>query len=151
MTSLFVDCPTGLAGDMLMAGLMDLGVPKEVIEKPLLSIGLDEKFQLKIEESYSLGIRGLRVDVNQLDKSPSLKSWNEIKHIILTASWKEDLKVKVIEVFTKLAEVEAYIHGKNIEDVHFHEIGAIDTLVDIVGVCAAFQYLNPFWLVPLFF
>ena len=53
------------------------------------------------------------------------------------------LRKKVLAVFKALAKAEAIVHGKNIDDVHFHEIGSVDALVDVIGVCAAFNYLSP--------
>ena len=67
MRILFFDCPTGIAGDMLLAALLDLGVPKEVIEEPLFSLGLGKSFSLSIEEGSSFGIRGLRINLKGLD------------------------------------------------------------------------------------
>ena len=64
MKSLFIDCPTGLSGDMLLAGLFDLGVPKEIVETQLSLIGIEQSYSLRLKEVHSLGIRGSRVDVD---------------------------------------------------------------------------------------
>ena len=143
MTSLFIDCPTGLAGDMLLAALIDLGVPKDVIEKPLFEIGFAGKFNLDLEEKLTYGFRGLKVSVEDLEVAPSPRRWKEIKELIdQPNNWSEALISYVSKVFETLAEAEASVHGSSIDVVHFHEIGAIDAIVDVVGVCAAVEHLK---------
>ena len=68
MTALWIDAQTGLAGDMLLAGLLDLGVPEEVIHQPLAALGLAGLYRLEVSESRSGGLRGRRVDVLQLEE-----------------------------------------------------------------------------------
>ncbi len=143
MTSLFIDCPTGLAGDMLLAAFIDLGVPKAVIQRPLFEIGFEGSFTLNIQEKLSFGFRGLKASVLDLELANSPRRWKEIKELISNANWSELLIRNVYQVFETLAEAEAFVHGEDIDNVHFHEVGAIDSLVDIVGVCAAVEYLEP--------
>lgn len=143
MTKLFVDCPNGISGDMLMAAMFDLGVPREVIENPLSSLGLGKSFSLKIKEERSFGIRGLQISVDTLEENPPARTWKNIKEVINNASWNDSLRTKVLDVFKLIAEAEANVHGTSSEEVHFHEIGAIDSLVDVIGVCAAVEYLRP--------
>ena len=71
------------------------------------------------------------------------RNWRSIKELILNKHLEDNLKQIIYEVFESLANAEGKVHGIKSEDVHFHEIGAIDSLVDIIGVCAAFNYLNP--------
>ncbi len=146
MTALYVDCVTGLAGDMLLAAFLDLGVPQEVIESPLHSIGLANAYALRVEEKRSFGLRGKKVSIELKDYSPSNRTWLEIKRLIVDSSWKDSLKKKVYLVFNSLAEAESLVHGIDINDVHFHEVGAIDSLVDIIGVCAALEHVKPTYL-----
>ena len=143
MKVLFVDCPTGLAGDMLFAAFLDLGIPKKVFEKPLLQMGLGESFNLRIQESHSFGLRGLKVSFEGIEKDFSPKYLHEIIEMIDNFSWQKSLSNKVLSVFKFLAEAEASVHGKSIDKVHFHEIGSLDALIEVVGVCAAVEYLNP--------
>ena len=70
MTSLFVDCPTGLAGDMLLAACLDLGVPESVIHEPLQQLGLAHAYRLNVEEGSSCGLRGLRLGVESVEAEP---------------------------------------------------------------------------------
>ena len=143
MTALFVDCPTGLAGDMLLAAFLDLGVPRAVIEAPLAVLGLEQVYALTVAEDRSAGLRGLRLSVEGLELEPPHRLWHDIRALIMEADWSEPLRARVLTVFKALAEAEAAVHGHPIEQVHFHEVGMIDALVDVVGVCAAVEHLAP--------
>ena len=143
MTALFVDCPTGLAGDMLLAAFLDLGVPRAVIEAPLAVLGLEQVYALTVAEDRSAGLRGLRLSVEGLELEPPHRLWHDIRALIMAADWSEPLRARVLTVFKALAEAEAAVHGHPIEQVHFHEVGMIDALVDVVGVCAAVEHLAP--------
>ena len=143
MTALFVDCPTGLAGDMLLAAFLDLGVPRAVIEAPLAALGLEQGYVLTVAEDRSAGLRGLRLSVEGLELEPPHRLWHDLRALIMEADWSEPLRARVLTVFKALAEAEAAVHGHPIEQVHFHEVGMIDALVDVVGVCAAVEHLAP--------
>ena len=143
MTTLWVDAPTGLAGDMLLAGLLDLGVPISAIEEPLNSLGLAGGYRIDVVEARSGGLRGQRVSVTGLETQPPHRHWADIRQQIVEAPLSTALKERVLAVFTALAEAEATVHGSSTESVHFHEVGAVDALVDVVGVCAALHQLNP--------
>lgn len=143
MTTLWVDAPTGLAGDMLLAGLLDLGIPISAIEAPLNSLGLEGCYRIDVEESRSGGLRGQRVSVTGLEAQPPHRHWADIRQHIVEAPLSSALKDRVLAVFTALAEAESTVHGSSMESVHFHEVGAVDALVDVVGVCAALDQLNP--------
>ena len=148
--SYVVDCPTGLAGDMLLAACLDLGVPSEVIHAPLRDLGFENVYDLRVEEALSGGIRGLRLEVEGRDPHPPHRHWGELRERIGNASIAPTLRARVLSVFTALADAEAAVHGISVEQVHFHEVGAIDSLVDVVGVCAALEHLEPgsLWCVP---
>ena len=143
MSALWIDAPTGLAGDMLLAALLDLGVDQAVVESPLAALGLAGRYRLTQHEARSGGLRGIRVDVQGLEDQPPHRQWSEIRDQIHAAALAPSLKQTVLAVFTRLAEAEATVHGTSAAAVHFHEVGAIDALVDVVGVCAAMQDLNP--------
>ncbi len=142
MKALFVDCPTGLAGDMLIAAFLDLGVPKSCIEKALLLTDLKKAFSLNVEESRSYGIRGIRVCIETYESESNLRRWIDIKELIVNSDLVSSIKENVLSVFKLLAEAEASVHGCRLDEVHFHELGGIDALVDVIGVCAAIEYLG---------
>jgi len=143
MEDIFIECSPGISGDMLLGALYDLGVPKNVIEKPLIDLGLTGLYKLEFKESKSCSIRGIKAKVENIDCGPTKRDWRSIKELILHGKIEEKLQKIIYEVFESLAIAEGKVHGINPEDVHFHEIGAIDSLVDIIGVCAALNYLNP--------
>ena len=143
MEDVLIECSPGISGDMLLGAFYDLGVPKEVIEKPLIDLGLTNLFNLEFKESQSCSIRGIKVKIENIECGPTTRNWRSIKELILSGNLEEKLQQIIYEVFESLASAEGKVHGIKPEDVHFHEIGAIDSLVDIIGVCAAFNYLNP--------
>jgi len=143
MEDVLIECSPGISGDMLLGAFYDLGVPKKVIEKPLFDLGLKDLYQLDFKESKSCSIRGVKAKVENIDCSSSKRTWRNIKELILNGHLEDKLKKIIYEVFESLAIAEGKVHGIKSDEVHFHEIGAIDSLVDIIGVCAALNYLNP--------
>ena len=135
MEEILIECNPGVSGDMLLAAFHDLGVPKSVIEETLSSIGLENLYSLNFRESRSCAIRGIKVEIENLDKTTK-RTWRSIKDLILNSKLEKQLRKRIYDVFEFLAIAEGKVHGINPENVHFHEIGAIDSLVDIIGVCA---------------
>jgi len=143
MDEVLIECSPGISGDKLLGAFYDLGVPKKVIEQPLIDLGLKNLYQLDFEDSKSCSIRGIKAKVDNIDHGSIKRTWRSIKELILNGLLEDKLKRIVHEVFESLANAEGKVHGIKSEDVHFHEIGSIDSLVDIIGVCAALNYLNP--------
>ncbi len=151
MKNLFIDCSLGVSGDMLLAALIDLGVPLEEINRPLELLGLKGSYSLIVDESKSCGLRGLKVTVEEKAFNTKHRTWLDIRGLIENSSLPRTLKKKVLNIFKLLAETEASVHGVNVDQVHFHELSCIDSLVDIVGVCSSLEYLAPeiiFWDYP---
>ena len=146
----YLDLPTGVAGDMLLAALLDLGVPQRVIDEPLAALGLRSSYRLNCSSSSSAGLRGQQLVVELLEASPPHRHWASLKPQLQGAAWPQPLKTKVLEVFQLLADAEAHVHGVPAEQVHFHEVGAIDSLVDVIGVCAGLLHLGvkSLWATP---
>ena len=142
MSLALVDCPTGLAGNMLLAALFDLGLPQEVLDAPLAALGLAGAYAIDLEERRSGGLRGLHLAVRGLEPDPPHRHWAELEATIRGAALEPQLKQTVLAVFGLLAEAEAQVHGQPAERVHFHEVGAIDALVDVVGVCAGLAHFG---------
>ena len=143
MEDIFIECSPGVSGDMLLGAFYDLGVPKKVIEEPIIDLGLKDLYKLDFKESKSLSIRGVKTQVENVECDPTKRNWRSIKELILNGHLEEKLQQTIYEVFESLAIAEGKVHGIESDDVHFHEIGALDSLVDIIGVCAALNYLNP--------
>ena len=142
MTLALVDCPTGLAGNMLLAALLDLGLPQSVIDAPLAALGLADRYRLDLEQRRSGGLRGLHLTVVPLERQPRHRPWELLRRQLAEAPLAEPLRQKVLEVFSLLAAAEAAVHGHPPEQVQFHEVGALDALVDIVGVCAGLLHFG---------
>ncbi|MEB3166792.1 MAG: LarC family nickel insertion protein [Cyanobacteriota bacterium] len=142
MTLALLDVPTGIAGNMLLAALLDLGVPEAVIHQPLAQLGLAGRYRLAVEPRRSGGLRGLHLAVEATEAEPGHRAWGALRPLLAEAPLNPQLRERVLAVFTLLAEAEAAVHGHAPEQVHFHEVGAIDALVDIVGVCAGLLHLG---------
>ena len=142
MEELLIECSPGISGDMLLAAFYDLGIPKEVIEKPLIDLGLGSSYRLSFSEAKSKSLRGIKTNVKILDNSQK-RTWTDIKKLIMKGNLEKSLENNIIKVFSALAKAESSVHGIDPEEVHFHEIGSIDSLVDIIGVCAAINFLRP--------
>ena len=139
---ILIECSPGISGDMLLAGFYDLGVPKSVIEQPLHKLGLREYYQLSFCESKSCSLRGIKTKINVLEDSKS-RDWRYIRNFIFKSNLEDKLKGNIISVFESLANSEANVHGIKVDDVHFHEIGSLDSIIDVVGICAAIDFLSP--------
>ena len=131
MEDFLIECSPGISGDMLLGAFYDLGVPKKVIEQPLINLGLNGLYNLEFEESKSCSIRGIKAKVESIDGGQIKRNWSNIKELILNGNLEDKLQQTIYEVFESLASAEGKVHGIKSEEVHFHEIGAIDSLVDI--------------------
>jgi len=144
MQVLYYDCFSGISGDMNLAALIDLGVPESVLMEELKKLNLFGYSVKSISEQRN-GIFGTKVTVNLIkDKLENhRRHLADIIKIIETSDLNDNVKNKSLKMFHKLAEAEAKVHGKSIHEVHFHEVGAIDSIVDIVGTSICFDYLKP--------
>lgn len=144
MKTLFFDCSSGISGNMTLGALLELVGDEiwflEQIEK--LSIW---GYQIEISKRESHGISGTFVDV-RIDSDSHVhmhRNLQDIEQLIRNSSLELDVKDLAIEIFRKVAVAEAKVHGKPIEQVHFHEVGAIDSIIDIVGTAILIRKLNP--------
>ena len=142
MDEILIDCSPGISGDMLLSAFHDLGVPQTIFEIPLKKLGLTNFFSLSFHESKSYSFRGIKTEVN-IFKDNEKRQWKDIKKLILKGGLGKNLESLIIKVFESLAIAEGQVHGINPDEVHFHEIGSLDSLVDVIGVCAAVDHLNP--------
>ena len=215
MRVLYYDCFCGISGDMNLAALLDLGVPKEYLIEEISKLNLNSEYEIKIEKAAKHGINGTRVDVilkNQVhnhdhvaekplehykgkdehiheisnphnhengeshdffhenyhnhgnhshghshtDDSHSHneihthtnnhehhhRNLKDIENIINSSDLKDNVKKSSMDMFMKVAEAEAKVHGKTLYEVHFHEVGAIDSIIDMVGAAICIDYLD---------
>jgi len=139
MNAIYFDCYSGIAGDMILAALMDLGVDRERWLNSLGGLAV-QGYNVEISEINRRGYRALRVEVTVREPQPE-RHLADIKKIIGKSNLSAWVKEKSGDVFTCLAEAEAKVHGKSVEKVHFHEVGAVDAIVDVVGTCLALESL----------
>jgi uncharacterized protein (TIGR00299 family) protein len=131
MTIAFFDCFSGISGDMILGALVDLGLDIEDVASTLRSLDLEE-FRLETREVSSYGLRATKVDVIVPD-SVLVRTFNNIRDLIENSTLPQRVKATSLEIFMRLASAESVVHGKPIDQVHFHEVGAVDSIVDIVG------------------
>lgn len=131
MTIAYFDCFSGISGDMILGALVDLGLDVEDLASTLSSLDLEE-FRLETREVSSYGLRATKVDVIFPD-SVLVRTFNNIRDLIENSTLPQRVKATSMEIFMRLASAESVVHGKPIDQVHFHEVGAVDSIVDIVG------------------
>jgi pyridinium-3,5-bisthiocarboxylic acid mononucleotide nickel chelatase len=140
MRTLYFDCFAGVSGNMILGGLVSLGVDRDELRRQLATVAPVE-FGFEISDVDRSGISSVHVDVTVPDE----RSHRHLRHIdeIIDASGVSDaVKERSKSIFRRLAEAEAKVHGVDIGKVHFHEVGAMDAIVDIVGACIGFELLG---------
>ncbi len=127
----YFDCFSGISGDMVLGALLDLGLDFNQLEKMLSKLSLTH-YRIAAKSVKRGGIGGTKVSVSAYEKG-LVRTWASIKRLIETAELPSQIKKKSLEIFSLLAKAEAKIHQKSIDQVHFHEVGAIDSVIDIAG------------------
>jgi pyridinium-3,5-bisthiocarboxylic acid mononucleotide nickel chelatase len=127
----WVDASSGASGDMLLGALVGAGVPVEVIEEAVRAVA-PEAVTLSTEDVRRNGFAATRCHVSVADSSTH-RTWRSLRTMVTGRAY---------DVFERLAIAEATVHGTTPEDVHFHEVGALDAIADVVGVCAGFEHLG---------
>ena len=139
----YFDCYSGISGDMILGALVDLGVDLKKIRTGLKSLGLSNAYQLKSRIVQRGGISGVKIDVVVKPvRRPHSRHFSPIKNLIQKSDLSENVRSNAIEIFQRIAKSEAKVHHTNVEKVHFHEVGAVDSIVDIVGGALAMELLN---------
>ncbi|MDL1969089.1 MAG: nickel pincer cofactor biosynthesis protein LarC [Deltaproteobacteria bacterium] len=136
----YFDCFCGISGDMMLGAFIDLGVPLSWLKVSLEQLPLKD-FDISVESIFRNGIKAQSVNVLTKDSSTS-RHYSEIKNLIKNSPLSQNVNEKSLEIFERLAIAEAEIHGQPKEKVHFHEIGGIDAIVDIVGSALCLEYLG---------
>lgn len=137
---LFLDAFSGIAGDMTIASLLDLGVPRSVVDGVIAALGL-RGVALSVRRGHVGAIGATHVDV-VVTGEQSERSYSEIRSMIEGSTLAVSVKQKAQAIFLRLAEAEAEVHRIDMSEVHFHEVGAVDAIVDIVGSAACFDFLG---------
>lgn len=145
MKSVWFNCGAGVAGDMVLGALVDAGADPMYVGEVLGGVEVDD-YALTFERTQRCGIAATRaivaVDDHDHGGSHSHRALREIRQLIDSSHLPERVASRARAVFECLATVEAHIHGVEIDDVEFHEVGSTDAIVDIIGVCAALESLD---------
>src|SRR5467141_2404840 len=136
----YFDCFSGISGDMTLGALLDAGAPVEQLRTELLGLNLPG-WELSTEKVWKNGMAATYAKVRTQD-SQTHRSLSTILGIIEKSSLAAGVKERAAAIFTKLGEAEAAVHDVPLEKIHFHEVGAVDAIVDIVGACIGFGALG---------
>jgi uncharacterized protein (TIGR00299 family) protein len=140
MKTLYFDCFAGASGNMILAALVSLGVDKTALIEQLRRLNISD-FNIEFSTVDRSGISAVYADV-KVPHERVHRHLSDIKKIINESTLSEAAKEPAVAIFTRLAEAEAKIHGIEVEKVHFHEVGAMDAIVDVVGACIGFEMLG---------
>ena len=141
----YFDCYSGISGDMILGAMVDLGVDIKGIRNSLKKINL-KGYKLHSKKIQRNGLASTQITVKIENKkhqhSPSHRNFSDIRKLIDQSTLSSVVKNNSIEIFKRIAKVEAKIHNTTIQKIHFHEIGSVDSIVDIVGGVWAIESLN---------
>jgi uncharacterized protein (TIGR00299 family) protein len=136
----YLDCFSGISGNMVLGALIDIGLPTSILAEEVAKLGL-EPFDIEAKRDERMRIYGTHVQVKARGDEGPQRSYREIKTMIEESPLAPSVKDRSLDIFHRLALAEAKIHGENIDEVHFHEIGALDSIVDVVGAVVGMNHL----------
>jgi hypothetical protein len=136
----YFDCPSGISGDMVLGAMVDAGVPLDLLNQRVATLGVPG-LRFEAGEVRRLGMRAIKVDVRH-EPEHKHRHLRDIETIIRSSSLSRAEQELAIRLFQVLAEAEAKVHGCDVQKVHFHEVGAVDSIADIVGVAVGLQHFG---------
>ena len=142
MKVLYFDCFSGISGDMVLGAFIDLGIDPIFLESELKKLNLDG-FRIEAERILKSGISGTQCHVILEEEAPHHRHFGDIKKVIEDSSLSDAVKKTAMAIFMRVAVAEGKVHNVPVEHVHFHEVGALDSIVDIVGAAICYHTLNP--------
>jgi uncharacterized protein (TIGR00299 family) protein len=140
MKTLYLDTFAGISGDMMLGALVDLGVPVDIFKSVAGALGLSE-VEITSTRTERKAISAVKIHVRAPERGV-VRTYAHIKSLIAASSLSPGVKDSSLKIFALLAEAESRIHSRSIDQVHFHELGSADTMVDIAGSAAGLAYLG---------
>ena len=137
----YLDCHSGISGDMFLGAMLDAGFSLDTLKQVLAGMPITG-YELKLEQFQDKGIRGSRFQVILTDQEQPARHLSDIMALVDASTLSPRVRARVHSIFHCLAEAEAAVHGTTLEDVHFHEVGAVDAIIDITGAALAIETLN---------
>jgi uncharacterized protein (TIGR00299 family) protein len=137
----YAECFSGISGDMFLAALLDAGLPLETLREGIEGLGLPERVELRLTETHKGALRAADLEVVVPD-SREHRGLADVLAIVSAGRSSDQVKATATRVFTLLAEAEARVHGEPVEEVQFHEVGALDSIVDVVGAAIGLEALG---------
>ncbi len=141
MRTLYFDCFAGISGDMTIGALLDAGVAFDDLKAQLATLPLRD-YEISVERVTRSSLAATKFHVRFQESHHHERHLADIAELIQVSKLSELTKARAIRIFEKLAAAEARVHGKTIEEVHFHEVGAVDSILDIVGAAVCFELLG---------
>src|SRR5262245_6433780 len=141
MSVVYFDCFAGISGDMIIGAQLDLGLDFESLKSQLSTLGL-QGYEIKTQRVQRGVVAATKFDVDVEQRAQPERTLADIRRIIETSSCSASVKAKSIKIFERLADAEARVHATSPESVHFHEVGAVDSIIDIVGAVIGFELLG---------
>ena len=152
MKTLYLDCFSGISGDMTLGALIDCGADQKELIRQLSLLPCADEFALDVQKSARFGITGTDVSVRLTEceheghhhhhDHAHRVGYTAISELIGKSGLSDAVKQKALSIFSCIAKAEAQVHGTTVEEVHFHEVGAVDAMVDICGACIALEILG---------
>jgi len=145
MKTAYFDCPSGISGNMILGALLDAGLDPNFLKREIgnlrLNVSVSARYRLQIRKIKKHGISAtyFNVEIKEREKQRNLKN---ILSLINKSKLSKNVKNLSSKIFRRLGEAEAKVHGVPISRVHFHEVGAVDAIIDIVGACIGLEYLG---------
>lgn len=141
MRAIYFDCFSGISGNMVLGAYLDAGMPVEHLRQELRKLPVSG-YKLEVKNVNKQGISAHHVDVKMSAWFQPSRNLRDIVKIIDESTLTDKVKQGALQIFTRLAEAEAKVHGVNMDKVHFHEVGAVDAIVDIVGAMVGLEYFE---------